>query len=442
MKPRRPLSHTNPMKPKRVKNRAAHFGFDLGGFIADSASTAGDIVTHPADDINWAVSTSAPALVNQVAAHADKLDPSIGDFVRGPVNDFLKSKVGQVLLPAFLPSLAIGEISGAALMYTAMDLASGGFWDGNTPFAQAWVDGFTKRLKDGAKILGADANFNIDLGISVPPDVQNAIDSYSQLAALETSKAGDFLKTLSPVDLSSMTPEALANHLSIRLDDASWALAGIRQNPTELAQVAASHFDPQTGNLLSEIEWRAKTQPNPLAQVGANSRLATMGLSIDQKAAQDAGAAMGLKSQIFNAGRVMVKTSAYTKGYDTAVGMVTSGKQGTQVSATLAAQIANMRNFLANGDEKKGFDMGLAAAKGYMQAAPSLQPGGTKAAMAVLMGIKDSQMPDAAKAAIVNTVSSTAGGNAAIALMNKPPPVILAAQPKGWVETFLSIFGL
>jgi len=417
------------------KHKTAQFGWDLGGFVSDVASTAGDIATHPADDIDWAKSTNADALINQLGAHADKLDPSIGKFVRGDMKDFLKSKVGQVLIPVFLPIVAIGTISGAALTYAAADLASGGFWDNNTPFAQAWVSGFTKRLKEGAKILGADANFNIDVGGSIPPDVQAQIDQFSQQASAEIAKAGDYLKSLSSVDLAGLSYEDLSHHLSIRLDDATWALAAIRQNPVELAKIASMHFDPKTGNLLSAIEYRAKTQPNPLANIATNSRVAAMGMSINQKAAQDAGAAMGLKSKIFNSGRVLVPTSAFTKGYDTAVGMVTSGQQGTNVSASLAADINNMRNFMANGDEKKGFDIGLAAAKGYMRAAPSLQPGLVKSHMAVLMGMRG--MPEDAKATIVSTVANAPGGNAAIAQLNKTAPKHLT-----WFESFLSIFGL
>jgi hypothetical protein len=215
--------------------------------IGDLWGDVATIVTHPEDDVNAIVHVKVDDVIDAIqgAPIVGGLAPDIRDFVHGPLRDFAKSEIGAMVLTGVTMSLAAAvPFVGPQLEFLAF--ATPGFIAGGS-FGPAWVTGYAQYIKKGVKWLSQN---NVDLSLpdlELPPDVAENISDFTGKLTAAVQTALDYLHTLAPDVLSSLTYDGLAKALGIRYDAAVWALANARGNANELAAVAAMNFDPATG---------------------------------------------------------------------------------------------------------------------------------------------------------------------------------------------------
>jgi hypothetical protein len=350
-------------------------GFDLGKTISDAANTAGQIITHPADDVSsaWDVAIHPADDFNTIVkVGPDYLMARVNDFghMTGDVADFMGSnfkKFAQSDLGKFvLTKLAGSEymafvpmIGPAALLIFAIP----GLLQGQD-FGPAWLDGTVRVAQDALKGVSG-GNVKLDL---LPPDVQQRLADVSSQYFSQIGTANQFLsqpgvqdalKASGLPDLTKVTPEQIAQHLGLR-EDAVWAaLDNLRKDAAFHRQFLSSKFDPVTGKRRSARELAATNQFRP----SVSHVRQMMGITNTSAATSEAltlGSALVSKSALLTHGSLLggpdsVSKAAYKRGFEIAIGATAK-----PISASALKAIRD--NIQPN--EKKGFDAGIATKKG------------------------------------------------------------------------------
>jgi hypothetical protein len=427
-------------------------GFDVGGFVTDAAKTAGQIITHPADDAStgWDIAIHpeddfntvvkvGPDFLAQRVKDFGHMTSDVGDFMSSNFNKFAQSDLGKFVLTKMAGSeymALVPMIGPAALLIFAIP----GLLQGQD-FGPAWLDGTIRQAQDALKAVSG-GNVKLDM---LPPEVQQHIADissqyFSQIGTatqyLNQPGVQDALKASGLPDISTVTPEQVAQHLGIR-EDAAWsALDNLRQNAQFHREFVGSKFDPSTGRRLSARE-RAAT--NTFNKATAVSRLAAMMSPTDRAVgnAFNVGQAVISKSKTLQAASLFGGSDpAFTRGFTVAIGALNSPISTTNFAALRAAVQPN---------ERKGFDAGIAVRKGLPVAFgrggfASFTPSHL-AGMALAQGLIGA--PPAIKIPLLTAAAKD--GQARTGILQQGNSIMAAraaaANPSLW-QRFLAIFGL
>jgi hypothetical protein len=188
----------------------------------------------------------------------------VGDFVKGPLQDFSKTTVGETIMRAFsvavsmsayMLSPTLGPLTfawvGPTLAFAAWSIP--GLAKGES-FDEALVKEFAYRVAYCVSIFSKEAGEAVAkaLGPTLSDQLTRALNEGKRVAqrefpGLNTEEAFRQLGLKPEAVLQSLglTPRQLTDRLGIREDMAAYALAWIRRDPSLIAR--AKTFDPITG---------------------------------------------------------------------------------------------------------------------------------------------------------------------------------------------------
>jgi hypothetical protein len=240
-------------------------GFNPIEAVADVATSAWDGAT----DVVTSVIDTVPGM-NLVADGIDEVTGPVGDFVKGPLRDFSRTTVGEVIMRAFsvavsmtayMLSPAIGPYVlswvGPTLAFAAWSIP--GLAKGER-FDEAMVKEFAYRVAYVISVFSKEAGDAVAkaLGPTLNTQLQKALDYGKNVVekkfpGLNTEEALSQLGITPDSVLENMglTPKQLADRLGIREDMALMALAWMKRDERMLTSV--KNYDPITGRNIYDL---------------------------------------------------------------------------------------------------------------------------------------------------------------------------------------------
>lgn len=246
--------------------RTSHVvGFNPIEAVADVATSAWDGAT----DVVTSVIDTVPGM-NLVADAVDEVTGPVGDFVKGPLRDFSRTTVGEVIMRAFSVAVsmtafyltpALGPYTfawiGPSLAFAAWSIP--GLAKGER-FDEAMVKEFAYRVAYCVSIFSKEAGEAVAkaLGPTLSTQLQKALDYGKDVVQkkfpglnMEEALGQLGITPESVLENMGLTPSQLAQRLGIREDMALMALAWMKRDERMLANV--KNYDPITGRNIYDL---------------------------------------------------------------------------------------------------------------------------------------------------------------------------------------------
>lgn len=230
------------------------FGFidDVADFVSDRVDDVGDVASSAIDMLGDVVKAIPGG--EWVIDGADAVGGVVGDFVKGPLRDFSRTTVGEIVVRAFSIMLQNAAYLVPYVGYTLalMTLSIPGMAKGDR-FDKAFIDETAYRIEKVIEYFAGDAGGALTdeakkyYNETLSDEIRNGVDAI--LASAESMG-------ISPKDWivkTNMTPEKLASAIGTREDMAAMALDWVNGDAHKLKEVNSGEYDLATGKRIKRL---------------------------------------------------------------------------------------------------------------------------------------------------------------------------------------------